>query len=530
MITQAKNYNKFKNILCCNGKILYNNIEYIISKDNNLIPKKLSESCKKQGTDKKVNFLDKINQLNKELINNKLYFINELNLNDIIEIKILIPKCKIERVNGILEITGYDKNNNYFNKNYNLYIKDIIKSPEVNILSPEKFLKSGNLKRTKNNFIDNLHIFSEEYFSLNPKNCKEIFGNPINIENQLNYISKNCKKIIKSIIPYSDFIIDYNCEKLSIMNVNKIVNAYNYLSKKEDSFKDNLIIGNQGIKIIQDLFYISRKGSGSKPQYFKICINKSVFEKLNLIINDIKFKKSESGSNAVNSGKEFEEKLVRELNFNSGEQINELTNDVINQLNIEKAKVYKIETTALKGLKPDISTKIIFKDHSEKVINFSAKSQKSNIGHLSGHTKKSFYENMYKIKNMADKEKDVFDKLFKYKYVENLKEKEKKIISNYFSNILKEVFDYIFNYGNNNIKADFIILNDKRKIKKLEVSKIYIIDQNSIFNFYIENNLTEFRFHKKQIFFMNDLFSLEIRSNGFQYHLFKNKLIKNIDK
>jgi hypothetical protein len=137
---------------------------------------------------------------------------------------------------------------------------------------------------------------------------------------------------------------------------------------------------------------------------------------------------------------------------------------------------------------------------------------------------------MYKIKNMADKEKDVFDKLFKYKYVENLKEKEKKIISNYFSNILKEVFDYIFNYGNNNIKADFIILNDKRKIKKLEVSKIYIIDQNSIFNFYIENNLTEFRFHKKQIFFMNDLFSLEIRSNGFQYHLFKNKLIKNIDK
>ena len=151
MITQAKNYNKFKNILCCNGKILYNNIEYIISKDNNLIPKKLSESCKKQGTDKKVNFLDKINQLNKELINNKLYFINELNLNDIIEIKILIPKCKIERVNGILEITGYDKNNNYFNKNYNLYIKDIIKSPEVNILSPEKFLKSGNLKRTKNN-------------------------------------------------------------------------------------------------------------------------------------------------------------------------------------------------------------------------------------------------------------------------------------------------------------------------------------------------------------------------------------------
>jgi hypothetical protein len=137
---------------------------------------------------------------------------------------------------------------------------------------------------------------------------------------------------------------------------------------------------------------------------------------------------------------------------------------------------------------------------------------------------------MYKIKNMADKEKDVFDKLFKYKYVENLKEKEKKIISNYFSDILKEVFDYIFNYGNNNIKADFIILNDKRKIKKLEVSKIYIIDQNSIFNFYIENNLTEFRFHKKQIFFMNDLFSLEIRSNGFQYHLFKNKLIKNIDK
>lgn len=530
MIKQAKNYNKFKNIHYCNNKILSNNIEYIISKDNNLIPKKLSESCKKQGIDKKDNFLDKINKLNKELINNKLYFINELKLNDIVEIKILVPKFKVERVNGVLEITGYDKNNDYFNKSYNLYIKDIIKSPEVNILSPEKFMKSSKLKRIKNNFIDNLHIFSEEYFSLTPKNCKEIFGESINIDKQLNYISKNCKNIIKAIIPYADFIIDYNYEKLSIMNVNKIIKAYNYLSKDEDNFKNNLIIGNQGIKIIQELFYISRKGSGNKPQDFKICINKSVFEKLNLIIENIKFKKSESGANAVNAGKEFELKLVQEFNFNSSEPMNEFTNDIIQKLNINKKTIAKIETTQLKGLKPDISTKITFKDNKEKVINFSAKSQKSNIGHLSGHTEKSFYENMYKIKRMYDEEKEIFDKLFKYKYTENLKENEKNIISNYFSNILKEIFNYIYNYGNNNIKADLIILNDKRKINKLEVSKIYIIDQDAIFKHYIKNNLTEFRFHKKQILFMNDLFSLEIRKNGFQYHLFKNKLIEYIDK
>ncbi len=529
MITQAKNYNKFKNILCCNGKILYNNLEYIISKDNNLIPKKLSDNCKKQGIKQKDNFLNKINNLNKELINNKIYFINELNLSEIWEIKILLPTSKLERVNGILEIKGKDKYDNFIKKHYNLYIKDIIKSPEINIMSPQKIMEKSNLNRRKNNFIDNLYIFSEEYFSLIPKNCKEIFEKNADIQKQLNYISKNCKNIIKAIIPYSDFIIDYDNKNLSIINVNKIISAYNYLSKREDTFKNNLIVGNQGFKIIQELFYISRKGSGSNPQNFKICINKSVFERLNSIIENVKYKRSEAGEKANREGKEFEAKLVREFNFNSNEPINELTNHILNKLNINANDILKIETTQLKCFKPDVSTKIIFKNNSEKIINFSAKSQTNNQGHLSSHTEKSFYRNMYKIKPMSKIERLVFNNLFKYKNNELLTDDEKNIIKNYYSNIYRKVFDYIFNYGNKNLKADLIILNDKKIKENIEYSTIHVIDQDSLYNHYVKNNFCQIQFDKHQISFMNKLFSLEIRTKGFQYHLFKDKLIEKFD-
>ncbi len=151
------------------------------------------------------------------------------------------------------------------------------------------------------------------------------------------------------------------------------------------------------------------------------------------------------------------------------------------------------------------------------------------LGHLSSHTEKSFYRNIYKIKPMSKIERLVFNNLFKYKNNELLTNDEKNIIKNYYSNIYREVFDYIFNYGNKNLKADLIILNDKKTKENIEYSTIHVIDQDSLYNHYVKNNFCQIQFDKHQICFMNKLFSLEIRTKGFQYHLFKDKLIEKFD-
>lgn len=523
VLSNVKNIIKFDPSLLClkdNSKIFYRNNEYIISKDNNLISKKLSDSCINNKLNKDDDFNDKFAQVKDYFIKNPEYFLNKFNFKSIDNIIISKPDHRLERVNAIVTIYG----KKHYNKDevikLNFYIKDISKSPEVNILSAKQLTNRSLLKRI-NVFYTYLAELESNKFNLFPRSAIDIFKK---LDETKKYLKNHIKTIITSIIPNADYLLNIdNKNNISFVDVSELITRYTHELKKSDN---EISLCNKGIKILSNLFSICSKGSGSHPEYFKICINKNVFKKLEEMRADLKSNRSIAGANAAKNGKDYEKYVADNFYIRDGIPVNDYTIFLLGLLKIDYRTIHSLTATRYKNqkIKPDIFVEISFKTGESLNINLSAKSQgKSGYGHLSGHTYKSFKE-LFNIINPITNEVENALKMFQsVRQASLLSMDDMEILKKYFQEKMRDIFKFAFIHGNKKLNADFILCYNKSK----NTTKIFSI--LNVLDYYLKESLLEVDFKGTNISLMNGLILLEARSKGLQLHFNPKKLIEKLD-
>ena len=175
-------------------------------------------------------------------------------------------------------------------------------------------------------------------------------------------------------------------------------------------------------------------------------------------------------------------------------------------------------------IKPDILVKIEFNNGQKHELNLSAKSSnKSNYGHLSGHSFKSFKKHMNEVKPISKDVELALNNFFAIKSATLLSVNDRKILTEYFSTSIKELFNFTFVHGNREEKAEYLVCFNKSK----NITKIFKLQE--VLNYYLNNSLFNVDFSTQKISIMNGLIFLEARSSGFQFHFSVKNLIEKLD-
>lgn len=487
-----------------------------------MIPKSLSENCKLNNLNKKNIEENRFNIVKAYLNKNKdILFLKKYNFKEIKDLTLSVPNKHIERVNFVVKINGID----YYgiNKTIDLlfYIKNTYKSNEVNILSAQTFITKSGLKKVQP-FLKNLVEFEEQKFALVPKKTHDIFSS---IKHVNSYIKNHTKSLIKTIIPNADYLIDINDNnEIFILEVSELITRYSSKMKKLDSNK--ISINKNGFKIIDDLFSINLKGSGNHPEYFKICINKKVYKTIEEMRNNSESNRSLAGAKSNKNGKEYEFFIQNNFYIRNNEEINNLSRLFLKLLKIDINNVRTLESFkySKNNIKPDILVRIELNNKEKYDLNLSVKSSnKNNIGHLSGHTFKSFKRHMNLIQKITKEVDEAFNNFYSIKYANLLSINDKNILSKYFSTNIKELFNFAFIDGNKEEKAEHLVCFNKSK----NITNIFLL--RKVLNYYLDNNLFDVDFSNKHIYIMNGLIHLEARSSGFQFHFSFKNLVEKLD-
>ena len=287
-----------------------------------------------------------------------------------------------------------------------------------------------------------------------------------------------------------------------------------------------MLFRSHGLKIIDDLFHINLKGSGKHPEYFKIGINKKIYKKIEEFRKDRESNRSQGGASSYRNGKEYENFIENNFFVKNGEKINNFSMLFLDLLKIDHNNVEALNSYKYisQKIKPDILVKIDFKNGESQELNLSAKSSnKSGYGHLSGHSFKSFKEHMNKVNTISKEVDGALNNFFALKSAILLSINDKKLLKEYFSTNIKELFNFTFVHGNREEKAEYLVYcNNEKKIIK-------ILKLQEVLNYYLNNNLFDVDFSKQKISIMNGLILLEARSSGFQFHFSFKNLNKEFD-
>lgn len=525
LLQNIKNISKFKHELFNldnTEKIYYKNTEYIISQNNNLIPKSLSDNCKLNGIDKKNIKENRFNLVKQFLTENKnTFFLKKYNLKNINNISFSAPDNYIERVNLIVTFNGIDYYGNDRKINVLFYVKNTNKSSEVNILPAKTFVSKSPLKK-QHIFLKNLLEFEKQKFSLIKKDLRDIFFSTENINS---YIKNHSKSLIRTIIPNADYLIDINDNnEIFVLEVSELITRYSSKMKKQNSKKFS--VSCHGLKIINDLFNISLKDSGKHPEYFKICINKKIYKKIDEFRKDSESNRSQGGANSYKNGKEYENFIENKFYVKNGEKINNFSILFLDLLKINHNDINTLNSFKYisQKIKPDILVKIEFNNGDKQELKLSVKSSnKSMYGHLSGHSFKSFKKHMNEVKSISKDVDQALNNFFAIKSAKLLSVNDKKILKEYFSTNIKELFNFTFVHGNREEKAEYLVYcNNEKKIIK-------ILKLQEVLNYYLKNNLFDVDFSKQKISIMSGLILLEARSSQFQFHFSFKNLNKEFD-
>ena len=525
VLQNIKNISKFNPQLLNfdnNGKIYYKSTVYIISQDNNLIPKSLSEKCRLNKINQKIIRENQFNKVKHFLNENKeLLFLKKFNFKEINEVSLSAPNVHIERVNLIVDVNGIDHYGTNRNITLLFYVKNTDKSSEVNILSSKTFIAKSPLKKG-NIFLKNMLEFEEQKFALIQKDVRDIFSS---IDDINSYIKNHSKSLIRTVIPNADYLIDINDNnEMFILEISELITRYSSKMKKQNSTKFSL--SKNGLKIIDDLFSINLKGSGTHPEYFKISINKKIYKTIEQLRKDHDSNRSLGGNNSHKNGKEYENFIENNFFVRSGEEINDFSMLFLDLLKIDHNNVKTLNSFKYvsQKIKPDILVKIEFNNGQKHELNLSAKSSnKSNYGHLSGHSFKSFKKHMNEVKPISKDVELALNNFFAIKSATLLSVNDRKILTEYFSTSIKELFNFTFVHGNREEKAEYLVCFNKSK----NITKIFKLQE--VLNYYLNNSLFNVDFSTQKISIMNGLIFLEARSSGFQFHFSVKNLIEKLD-